>query len=63
MVSTLGVMDKEVALEFKKRYPGLSEAYGRISHAKKLDVGKLLLWKSADKWVLIFSTKKYWRTR
>lgn len=60
-VNTVGVMGKGVALEFKKRYPEMFDVYERVCGAKKLDVGKLLLWRGAEKWVLMFPTKKHWR--
>lgn len=60
-VNTVGVMGKGVALEFKKRYPDMFYTYERVCSQKSLDVGKLLLWKGEDKWVLMFPTKKHWR--
>lgn len=60
-VNTVGVMGKGVALEFKKRYPEMFKSYERVCNDKQLEIGKLLLWKGPDKWVLMFPTKQHWR--
>lgn len=60
-VNTVGVMGKGVALEFKKQYPDMFKTYERVCSEKKLDIGKLMLWRGSDKWVLLFPTKKHWR--
>lgn len=60
-VNTVGVMGKGVALEFKKQYPDMFNAYERVCNEKLLDIGKLMLWKGSDKWILLFPTKKHWR--
>lgn len=60
-VNTVGVMGKGVALEFKKQYPDMFKAYERVCNEKLLDIGKLMLWKGLDKWILLFPTKKHWR--
>ncbi len=60
-VNTVGVMGKGVALEFKKRYPQMFTAYQKVCESKDLDIGKLMLWKSPEKWVLLFPTKRHWR--
>lgn len=60
-VNTVGVMGKGVALEFKNRYPDMFQSYKALCDEKKLDVGKLVLWKNSSKWVLLFPTKRHWR--
>ena len=60
-VNTVGVMGKGVALEFKKRYPDMFLSYKSLCDEKRLDVGKLVLWRNSEKWVLLFPTKKHWR--
>lgn len=60
-VNTVGVMGKGVALEFKKQYPDMFKAYERACNDKLLDIGKLMLWKGSNKWILLFPTKKHWR--
>lgn len=61
-VNTVGVMGKGIALEFKNRYPEMFKTYQKICDEKLLDIGKLMLWKKNDKWVLLFPTKKHWRS-
>lgn len=61
-VNTVGVMGKGIALEFKNRYPEMFSTYQKICDDKLLDIGKLLLWKKDEKWVLLFPTKKHWRS-
>ena len=60
-VNTVGVMGKGIALEFKNRYPEMFDSYKGICEEKKFDVGDLVLWKGASKWVLLFPTKRHWR--
>lgn len=60
-VNTVGVMGKGIALEFKKRYPDMFHSYKSLCDEKQLDVGKLVLWRNSEKWVLLFPTKKHWR--
>lgn len=60
-VNTVGVMGKGIALQFKNKYPDMFKAYQYICEKNLLDVGKLYLWKSPEKWVLMFPTKKHWR--
>ena len=54
-------MGKGIALQFKKKYPEMFTAYQRVCEKQQLDIGKLYLWKSPEKWVLLFPTKKHWR--
>lgn len=61
-VNTVGVMGKGIALEFKKRYPEMFKLYQKKCDDKSFDIGKLLLWKRGEKWVLLFPTKKHWRS-
>lgn len=60
-VNIVGVMGKGIALQFKNKYPEMFEAYQKVCEKNLLDVGKLYLWKSAEKWILMFPTKKHWR--
>lgn len=60
-VNTVGVMGKGIALQFKKKYPEMFAAYQKVCEKHYLDVGKLYLWKSAKKWILMFPTKKHWK--
>lgn len=60
-VNTVGVMGKGIALQFKNKYPAMFDAYQNVCEKHLLDVGKLYLWKSSEKWILMFPTKKHWR--
>lgn len=60
-VNTVGVMGKGIALEFKKRYPDMFQEYRTLCKEKKFTMGSLMLWKRAEKWVLLFPTKQHWR--
>lgn len=60
-VNTVGVMGKGLALSFKQLYPEMFEFYQEICEKKELDIGKLILWRAVDHWLLQFPTKKHWR--
>lgn len=60
-VNTVGVMDKGIALEFKKRYPDMFRRYREICEKRKLRPGTLMLCYEPDHWVLLFPTKEHWR--
>ena len=60
-VNTVGVMGKAIALEFKKRYPDMFQAYRDICDRRKLKTGTLMLYYEPDHWVLLFPTKENWR--
>jgi O-acetyl-ADP-ribose deacetylase (regulator of RNase III) len=60
-VNCVGVMGKGIALKYKKRYPRMFSIYKKICDNKLLDIGKLFLYKSEEKWILNFPTKTDWR--
>ncbi|MER8753834.1 macro domain-containing protein [Mesorhizobium sp. M1050] len=60
-VNCVGVMGKGIAREFKDREPDMFLAYKEVCEQKKLQPGKLWLWKGAAQWVLNFPTKIHWR--
>lgn len=60
-VNTVGVMGKGVALQFKQLFPEMFVEYGRLCETGQLDIGKLWLYKTPNKWVLNFPTKRHWR--
>ncbi len=60
-VNTVGVMGKGVALEFKRLFPEMFNEYRELCENGKFKVGMLWLYKSPNKWVLNFPTKKHWR--
>lgn len=60
-VNCVGIMGAGIAFEFRLRYPEMYEQYKLHCDNKKLNIGLLWLYKSKDKWVLNFPTKKHWR--
>jgi len=54
-------MGAGIALECRLRYPAMYEKYKNLCQEKKLSVGILWLYKSPDRWVLNFPTKKHWK--
>lgn len=61
-VNCVGVMGKGIALEFKKRYPLMFNAYKDICSKGLLSPGKLWIWdKEEGKKILCFPTKNHWR--
>lgn len=60
-VNTVGVMGKGVAAEFKRLFPEMYEQYRKLCEANQFHTGMLWLYKSPNKWVLNFPTKKHWR--
>jgi len=62
-VNTVGVMGKGVAKDFKLIYPDMFKQYQKLCEENKLDIGKLWIYKTSNKWILNFPTKKHWRNR
>jgi|LauGreDrversion4_2_1035121.scaffolds.fasta_scaffold57402_4 O-acetyl-ADP-ribose deacetylase (regulator of RNase III) len=60
-VNCVGVMGAGLALECKLRYPEMNAKYVQICEKKLLDIGKLWLFKSPERWILNFPTKKHWK--
>ncbi|KYC43042.1 Appr-1-p processing protein [Scytonema hofmannii PCC 7110] len=60
-INCVGVMGAGIALEFRLRYPEMYESYVEICKNKLIDIGKLWLYKSEQKWILNFPTKKHWK--
>lgn len=60
-VNTVGVMGKGIAAEFKRRYPEMFARYREFCDRGELDIGKLYLYRTPNKWILNFPTKKHWR--
>lgn len=60
-VNTVGVMGKGIAKQFKEFYPEMFMEYQRFCELKLLEVGKLWIYKTENKWNLNFPTKKHWR--
>ena len=62
-VNTEGFMGKGIALEYKKRFPKMYEAYKKKCISGELTVGNLMLYKEDRRWILLFPTKKEWRRK
>ena len=60
-VNTVGVMGKGVALQFKRHFPEMYAKYRELCEKGDFDVGSLWLYKTPNKWVLNFPTKRHWR--
>ena len=60
-VNTVGVMGKGIAKRFKQVYPDMFERYQELCERDALDIGELWLYKTTNKWVLNFPTKRHWR--
>lgn len=60
-VNTVGVMGKGIALTFKQIYPEMFERYVALCESGAFDIGKLWLYRTDNKWVLNFPTKREWR--
>lgn len=60
-VNTIGVMGKGIAKEFKTLFPEMFKKYQFHCESGELDIGKLWVYKTANKWILNFPTKTTWR--
>ncbi len=62
-VNCVGIMGKGVALEFKKRFPGMFKDYVERCEKGQVQLGKPYLYRSLlPPWVLNFPTKGHWRS-
>ncbi len=60
-VNCFGIMGAGIALECKYRYPEMFIRYQEMCDKKLLDIGKLYLYKTNQKWILNFPTKYHWK--
>lgn len=60
-INTVGAMGTGIALEFRLRYPDMFNKYVILCSHKQIQVGKLWLHKTNDKWILNFPTKENWK--
>lgn len=60
-VNTVGVMGKGIAKDYKNYYPEMFKEYQHYCEIGALEIGKLWLYKTPNKWILNFPTKKHWR--
>ena len=60
-VNCFGIMGAGIALECKYRYPEMFIRYQEMCEKKLLDIGKLYIFKTNQKWILNFPTKYHWK--
>ena len=62
VVKCVGARGKEIALEFKMRFPDMFAGYMKRCNAGEIEHGKPYLFRlSSTPWVLNFPTKRHWR--
>ncbi|WP_250283531.1 MULTISPECIES: type II toxin-antitoxin system antitoxin DNA ADP-ribosyl glycohydrolase DarG [unclassified Frankia] len=66
-VNTVGVMGKGLALQFRRAYPAMFEAYRRAADAGQLRLGRMHVWPTGaatgPRYIVNFPTKGHWRSR
>lgn len=67
-VNTEGVMGKGIALQFKRAFPEVFDAYASACKAGRVELGKMHVVDlgglvGGPRWVINFPTKKHWRAR
>lgn len=60
-VNCVGIMGSGIALECRLRYPEMNEKYISLCNGGLINIGSLWLYKSTDRWILNFPTKKHWK--
>ena len=62
-VNTVGVMGGGIALEFKRRYPSMFQAYKKECDQSTLKVGTLMFYKPVESphSICLFPTKEHWQ--
>src|ERR1700730_415824 len=66
-VNTEGVMGKGIALQFKKKFPQMYEAYRRACEAGEVVPGRMNVFEQSEmlnpRYIINFPTKRHWRSR
>lgn len=62
-VNIVGVMGKGIAADFKQLYPEMYREYQRLCREEKLKIGMLYVYRTPNKIVVNFPTKRHWRER
>jgi O-acetyl-ADP-ribose deacetylase (regulator of RNase III) len=60
-VNCVGVMGKGVALEFRRRFPDMYEAYRKVCEERMLHPGQILPYRKGQPWILNFAVKNDWK--
>ena len=61
-VNTVGVMGKGIAKDFKAIYPEMFVRYQELCERRQFNIGQLWPYRTSNKLVLNFPTKKHWRS-
>ena len=61
-VNTVGVMGKGIAKDFKAIYPEMFARYQQLCERDQFSIGQLWPYRTPNKLVLNFPTKKHWRS-
>ncbi|MDR1077214.1 MAG: macro domain-containing protein [Propionibacteriaceae bacterium] len=66
-VNTEGVMGKGIALQFRRAYPDMYNAYKAACEAGVVRVGRMTVWETGlatgPRYIVNFPTKRHWRSR
>ena len=60
-VNCMGVMGAGIALECRLRYPQMHDKYIQLCEDSKIEIGLLWIYRSPERWILNFPTKKHWK--
>jgi O-acetyl-ADP-ribose deacetylase (regulator of RNase III) len=60
-INCVGVMGAGIALECRLRHPEMYKKYKDLCEEKKINIGLLWIYKTENKWILNFPTKKHWK--
>jgi len=64
-VNCVGVMGKGIALQFKRRYPDMFDAYQKACKRGEIAIGKMFVYETGQLdgpvYIVNFPTKKHWR--
>jgi O-acetyl-ADP-ribose deacetylase (regulator of RNase III) len=64
-VNTVGVMGKGIALQFRRTYPAMFNAYESAAKNGDIRIGEMFVWEtgalSGPRFIINFPTKRHWR--
>ncbi len=60
-VNTVGVMGSGISFDFKRFFPDMFSQYQDLCQQDRFEIGQLLLYKTAHKWILNFPEKRHYR--
>lgn len=66
-VNTAGIMGKGIALQFRKRFPAMHEAYRKACAAGEVQPGRMHVYERREmfgpRYLINFPTKRHWKER